>query len=377
MRLVFFRLFCNEMVITSALFILCVVDLDARGSYTCCAKKICSENIVMKVISYSTKVYDRKYLSQAAAGKHDFVFSDKRLTLETAFLAEGCEAVTLFTSDIASGEVLQSLSAIGVKYVALRSAGYDHADLSIAGKLGIRIANVPEYSPYSIAEHAVAMLMAANRKLIESQLLLQLHDFRLDTLVGFDVHGKTVGVVGTGKIGIAFAKIMIGFGAVVLATDPVRNPDVEKLGIKYVPFENLVETSDIISIHCPLNTSTRDLFAAAQFAGMKKGITLINTSRGGIVSTRDLLEAIEKGIIGYACLDVYDKEKGMFFEDHRDTVLTDPEFARLRSYKNVLITGHQSFLTHEALTGIAETTISNIDFWGQGLKSPNELHAPA
>lgn len=329
----------------------------------------------MKVIAYSTKVYDKPYLKKAAAGKHDFIFTDKRLTVETISLADGCEAIALFTSDNASREVLQGLSKKGIKYIALRSAGYDHADLTTGRNLGIRIANVPEYSPYSIAEHAVAMLMAVNRKLIESQILMQLHDFRLDTLTGFDVHGKTVGIIGAGKIGMAFARIMVGFGAMVLATDPVHNVRAETLGIKYVSLEELIVKSDIMSIHCPLNESTQNLFTRPQFAKMKKGCVLINTSRGGILNTEDLIEALEKGTIGFVCLDVYDKEKGLFFEDHRSSILTDPNFARLRSFRNVLITGHQAFLTHEALAGIAETTISNLDFWAQGLESPNELYA--
>lgn len=329
---------------------------------------------MMKVIAYSTKGFDKPYLKKAAAGRHEIIFTEKRLTLETVSLANGCEAVALFTSDDASKDVLQELSGKGVKYIALRSTGYDHVDINASKDMGIRLANVPEYSPYSIAEHAVAMLMAVNRKLIESQLLMQLHDFRLDTLTGFDVHGKTVGIVGTGKIGMAFAKIMGGFGTIVLATDPVHNVKAEAAGIQYVSLSELIRRSDIISIHCPLHESTKNLFARAQFAQMKKGCVLINTSRGGIVNTEDLLEALEKGIIGSACLDVYDKEKGLFFEDHRNSILIDPNFAKLRSFKNVLITGHQAFLTHEALTGIAETTMNNLDCWAAGLESPNELY---
>jgi D-lactate dehydrogenase len=329
----------------------------------------------MKVIAYSTKVYDKSYLIDAAAGKHEFVFTDKRLTVDTIPLAVGCEAVTLFTSDNASMEVLKKLSEMGIKYVALRSVGHDHADLVTGSRLGMRIANVPEYSPYSVAEHAVAMLMAVNRKLVESQLLMQLHDFRLNTLTGFDVHGKTVGIVGTGKVGIAFAKIMFGFGAIVLAADPVYNPIGEGLGIKYVSLHELITRSDIISIHCPLTESTKNLFSKPQFASMKKGSVLINTSRGGILNTKDLLEAIEAGVIGAVCLDVYDKEKGLFFEDHRNSLLVDSNFSRLKSFNNVLVTGHQAFLTHEALTGIAETTICNLDFWAKDLESPNELYA--
>jgi D-lactate dehydrogenase len=183
-----------------------------------------------------------------------------------------------------------------------------------------------------------------------------------------------VGIVGTGKIGMAFGRIMMGFGATVLAADPVRNAEAEAAGIKYVSFDELIRRCDIISIHCPLNDSTRNLFSKVQFGKMKTGSILINTSRGGIVNTNDLIEALEKGILGAACLDVYDKEKGLFFEDHRNSVLNDPAFARLRNFKNVLITGHQAFLTHEALTGIAGTTIQNLDCWNKHIDSPNQLN---
>lgn len=329
----------------------------------------------MKVIAYSTKVYDKPYLEKAAGEKHEILFTEKRLTLETASLVNGYDAVSLFTSDDASNTVLKKLGEAGVKYIALRSAGHDHVDLKSASQVGILVSNVPEYSPYSIAEHAVAMLMALNRNIVQSQLLMQLQDFRLDNLTGFDIHGKIVGVVGIGKIGMAFARIMTGFGAIVLASDPVRNPEAEEVGVQYVPFAELIKKCDIFSIHCPLNDSTKNLFSKVQFNQMRTGSILINTSRGGIVNTTDLIEALDKGILGGACLDVYDKEKGLFFEDHRNSVLNDPAFARLRSFKNVLITGHQAFLTHEALSGIAGTTIHNLDLWEQGLFSPNELNS--
>jgi D-lactate dehydrogenase len=329
----------------------------------------------MKVIAYSTKAYDKPYLKKAAESKHDFFFTEKRLTLETASLANGCNAVALFTADDASPAVLKKLAEVGVKFIALRSAGHDHVDLKSASEFGILVSNVPEYSPYSIAEHAVAMLLTVNRKIVQSQLLMQLQDFRLDNLTGFDIHGKVVGVVGTGKIGMAFARIMKGFGAIVLASDPIRNPEAEAEDIKYLPISELIGKCDVISIHCPLNDSTKNLFSKVQFNRMKTGCILINTSRGGIVNTADLIESLEKGIVGAACLDVYDKEKGLFFEDHRNTVLNDPIFARLRSFKNVLITGHQAFLTQEALSGIAATTIYNLDLWAQGLSSPNELNS--
>lgn len=327
----------------------------------------------MKVLVYSSHAYDRPSLQAAATGKHEITFTHRHLGGDTVSMAKGFESVAIFTSDDASAPMLQKLSDLGVKYVALRSSGYDHVDLSEAMRLGIRVAHVPEYSPYAIAEHAVAMMMAANRKLLEAHALIQLQDFRLDSLTGFDVHGKTVGIIGTGKIGIAFASIMKGFGTTLLAFDPVQNPAASKLGVNYVSLDQLLEQSDIISIHCPLNASTRHLLAKARFEKMKRGAMVINTSRGGVIKTTDLIEAIERGTVSMACLDVYENEKGLFFEDHRQDVLKDPLFARLRSLKNVLITGHQAFMTNEAIAGITRVTMANLDYWQQGLKSPNEL----
>jgi D-lactate dehydrogenase len=327
----------------------------------------------MKTFVYSTHSYDHDYLSQATITEHVLKFTDKKLGMDTVQHAAGCEATSIFTSDNCSGEVLEKLYSVGVRYIALRSAGFDHVDLEKATALGMRVANVPEYSPYSVAEHAVTLLLAMNRKLSESRLLLQLQDFRLDTLIGFDIHGKTVGVIGTGKIGLAFARIMRGFGAIVLACDPVQQSEAKALGIRYVSLEELLERSDVVSVHCPLNENTRYLLSAKQLALMKKHSILINTSRGGIINTKDLIEALRNERLAGACLDVYEKEKGLFFEDHRSDVIRDDQYITLQSFKNVLITGHQAFLTVEALQGIASTTIANLDFWQRGEHSPNEL----
>lgn len=253
--------------------------------------------------------------------------------------------------------------------------GYDHVDLDRAKVLSIPVANVPEYSPYSIAEHAVAMMMVVNRKIVESQRLMEIQDFRVDTLIGSDIHGKTVGIIGTGRIGVAFASIMKGFQARILAYDPVVNAAAEDMGVKYVSLDELLRQIDIISVHCPLNTATRNMLAKDQFRMMKPDVTLINTARGGIINTKDLVDAIEDGKPKAVCLDVYEMEKGLFLEDHREDVLKDPLFARLRSFKNVLITGHQAFLTKEAISGIAKVTIANIDAWNEDRQSPNELLA--
>jgi D-lactate dehydrogenase len=326
----------------------------------------------MKVFVFSARSYDQPAL-QAAAGNHELLFTDKRLSAETAHFAVDCQAVAIFTSDDASAPVLEKLHSCGIRYVLLRSVGYDHVDLKKAAMLGIRVANVPEYSPYSVAEHGVALLMALNRRLLQSQHLIDLQDFRIDSLMGFDIHGKTVGIVGTGKIGMAFARIMQGFGARVLASDPEINPEAIELGIEYMPLERMLKRSEIVSIHCPLNSSTKHLFSQAQFKAMKQGAILINTSRGAVINTRDLIEALDNGHLGGTCLDVYEFEKGLFFEDHRNDIIHDVNFARLRNFNNVIITSHQGFLTADAINEIANTTIENIDAWQNNAHCPNEL----
>lgn len=329
----------------------------------------------MKTFVYSAHAFDRPYLSEAALKKHELAFTEERLAVDTVHYASGCKAVAVFTSDDCSATVLEKLNACGVRFIALRSVGHDHVDLNRAAQLGIQIANVPEYSPYSVAEHAVAMLMTINRKIVESRLLMQLQDFRLDNLTGFDVHGRTVGVIGTGKIGIAFAKIMNGFGTTLLAYDPVKSLVGLAMGIKYVSLEELLRKSDIVSVHCPLNETTRHMLGAAQFSWMKKGSILINTARGAIINTKDLIEVLLDGHLGAVCLDVFENEKGLFFEDHRNDLLQDEQFMKLRSLKNVLITGHQAFLTEEALKGIASATIMNLDYWQGGERPPYILEA--
>lgn len=329
----------------------------------------------MKVLVYSAHQYEETALRNFAGEKHELTFTPRKLSIETASMADGFDAVSLFTSDDASGSVLKILRSHGVRFIALRSVGYDHVELIEAAGLGIRVANVPEYSPYAIAEHAVAMMMAVNRKIVEGRMLMQLQDYRVDTLTGFDVHGKVVGIIGTGKIGMAFASIMNGFGTRLLAFDPVENPEAKRLGVQYVALETLLHECDIVSIHCPLNSGTKNLLAKEQFLQMKKGSMLINTARGGVIKTTDLIEAVENGVLKAVCLDVYENEKGLFFEDHRDDIIKDPLFARLRSFKNVLITGHQAFLTDEAIAGIAKVTIANLDSWQQTRRSPNEVTA--
>lgn len=328
----------------------------------------------MKTLIYSTHAFDRPFLETAAKGKHDVQFTDLALSEETVALAKDCEAIALFTGDHASAEVLEQLHKIGVKYVALRSVGYDHVDLKKASQLGLKVANVPAYSPNAIAEHAVALMLAINRKLPQSRDLMENNDFRLDELVGFDLFGKTVGIIGTGKIGAAFARIMHGFGCRLIAYDPEINTELEtQTAIRYENLETLCAQSDVIAIHCPLNTETKQLFNKSLFAQMKKGALFVNTARGGIVNTVDLLEAIDNGTIAAAGLDVYEFEKPIYFKDLRSTPPADALFERLRNHPRVVLTGHQAFLTNEALEGIAATTISNLDQWQESGKSENEV----
>ena len=329
----------------------------------------------MKVFVYSARPYDQSVL-QEVCGSHELVFTERKLSLGTAHLAAGCEAVALFTSDDASSEVLERLHALGVRNIVLRSVGYDHVDLKMVALLGMRVANVPEYSPYAVAEHGVALLMALNRKLILSQQLMALQDFRINFLKGVDIHGKVVGVVGTGKIGLAFSRIMVGFGARVLGFDPHPSEEAMRIGVAYTSFETLLKTSDVISLHCPLTPDTKHLLSAAQFSAMKEGCILINTGRGALINTSDLIMSLESGRLGGVGLDVYEFEKTLFFEDHQNDIIQDEVFIRLRSFKNVLITGHQGFLTEEAVRQIAQTTIANLDCFEGNLPCPNALAAP-
>ncbi len=328
----------------------------------------------MNITVYSAHPFEMPYLTSALQAEHKLLVTEEELNETSVHLAESSSALVLFTSDKAGETILKQLAAYGVRYMALRSVGFDHVDLKVAKELNIKVANVPAYSPYSVAEHAVTLLMALNRHLTQSGKLIKSNDFRLDGLTGFDVHGKTVGIVGFGKIGQAFARIMNGFGCNLLCYDP--HPDHEsakELNLQFVTLNELCSRSDIISIHCPLNASTRHLFNASVFAVMKKGVFLINTARGPVIKTEDLLRALDLGVFGAVGLDVYEFEKGLFFRDHRHEPLQDPLFEQLRTYGNVLITGHQAFLTETALTNIADTTAYNLKCFEKGLGCINEL----
>jgi D-lactate dehydrogenase len=290
-------------------------------------------------------------------------------------LTKGCEAVVLSTADFANEKMVNHLHAVGIKFIALRSVGYDHVALKQAHHFKMKVANVPSYSPYSIAEHTVLLLLAVNRKLSLGQFLMKQNDFRLDQLVGFDLHGKTIGVIGTGTIGAVFAKIMHGFGCQLVAYDMTENKELlAETNIKYGTLKEVCAQADVISVHCPLNVSSTFLFNASVFQQMKKGMIFINTARGKIVNTADLLEAMDAGIIAGAGLDVYENETHLYFENHSKDEVNDTLYTKLREHPKVLLTGHQAFLTNEALKGIADTTISNLTAWQETGRSENDLN---
>lgn len=328
----------------------------------------------MRTLIFSSQTYDREsFLAARLPANLQLHFQPARLTSETAALADGHEVVCAFINDDLSAPVLERLAAGGTRLIALRSAGYNHVDLPTAQRLGISVVRVPAYSPHAVAEHAVALILALNRRLHRAYNRTRDGDFSLHGLTGFDLVGKTVGIVGTGQIGATFAKIMSGFGCELLAYDPFPNPQVQALGARYLSLDELLQQSQIISLHCPLTPQTRHLINAQSLATMQRGAMLINTGRGALVDTPALSEALKSGQLGYLGLDVYEEEALLFFEDRSDHPLQDDVLARLLTFPNVIVTAHQAFLTHEALGAIAQTTLDNIHAWASG--TPHNLVA--
>ncbi len=319
----------------------------------------------MDIAVFSTKSYDRQFIDAAVAGKHKINYLEARLSPETALLARGSGAVCAFVNDQIDDTVLTEFKRLGVGLVALRAAGYNNVDLVAAKRLGICVARVPAYSPEAVSEHTVALILSLDRNIHRAYARVREGNFALDGLIGFNLHGRTVGVVGTGRIGTGVARIMRGFGCKVIAYDLVPNRVCTDLGVTYVALPELLATSDIVSLHCPLTPQTSHMIDASAIAKMKHGAMLINTSRGGIVDTQAVVEGIKNGSIGHLGLDVYEEEAKLFFEDKSDQVIRDDVFERLLTFPNVLVTGHQAFFTTEALTAIAETTIANINAFEQ------------
>ena len=315
----------------------------------------------MKVAVYSTRPYDRQFLDAANAGRHELRYLDCRLTVATTALAKGTSAVCLFAGDQANATTMMAFAHMGIRLIALRAAGFNNVDLAAAREHGIAVGRVPAYSPHAVAEHTFALVLSLVRKVHRAYNRVREGNFALDGLMGFDLVGKTIGIVGAGNIGSVVAEIATGFGCKVLAYDPVRRPECECIGVEYVGLNALLERSEIVTLHCPLNDGTRHMIDAAAIARMKSGALLINTSRGAVVDTHAIIDALKRRRLGGVAIDVYEEEDALFFEDRSDEAIMDDQFARLLTFPNVLITGHQGFFTVEALTNIAATTIANLD----------------
>ena len=314
----------------------------------------------MKVAIFSAKKYDREYLIAANASRHELRFFEPHLNEETVSLAEGFDAVCVFVNDQVNASVIAKLHSLGPRLIALRCAGYNNVDLAAATKHRIAVMRVPAYSPYAVAEHAIALMLVLNRKVHRAYNRVREGNFALDGLAGFDMNGKTVGVIGTGQIGMVVTQILTGFGCSTLAFDPIPNPTCRSLGVRYVELNELLTQSDIISLHCPLTPENKYIINAIAIARMKSGVMLINTSRGALLDTVAIVDGLKSGKIGYLGLDVYEEEEEIFFEDRSGLILSDDIFARLLTFPNVIITGHQAFFTREALLNISATTIDNI-----------------
>jgi len=322
----------------------------------------------MEVAVFDSKPHDRQYLQSAPhAGEIEWKLHEFRLSATTARAAAGCVAVCLFVNDVADAPCLKVLADGGTRLLALRCAGFNNVDLAAAKELGLKVVRVPAYSPHAVAEHTVALLLTLNRKIHRAYNRVREHNFSLNGLVGFDIFGKTVGVVGTGKIGRIAAGIFKGFGARVLVCDPQSDSAwAAAAGVDYVPMGDLLAVADIVSLHLPLLPSTHHLLNRETLAQMRRGAYLVNTSRGKLVDTSALIEALKSGHLGGVALDVYEEEEGIFFEDLSGSVLQDDELSRLLTFPNVLITSHQAFFTHEALSEIARVTVGNLVRFGLG-----------
>lgn len=328
----------------------------------------------MKVAFFNTKSYDRLYFDEAnQQHRHDMIYHEPHLSVDTVEMLKDEQAVCVFINDCVNRQVIEKLKAKGIKLIALRSAGFNHVDLEAAKECDIAVVRVPAYSPYAVAEHTLGLLLALNRHLHRAYNRVREGDFSLNGLMGFDVHGKTVGVIGTGKIGTAFISLMQGFRCRILACDitPLTLP-----GVDYVNMEQLLQEADIISLHCPLTPETYHLINDESLALMKPGITLLNTSRGRLLDTRAVIRALKTGHVGLLGLDVYEEEEQLFFDDRSETIIQDDVFARLLTFPNVIITGHQAFFTKEAVSAIAGTTLGNISAFEQGEKLENQISIP-
>lgn len=322
---------------------------------------------------FSTKNYDLEYFERFNKDQHQFKYFELPLSADTVPLVQGYQAVCVFVNDKLDGGLLEKISEAGIRLVVLRCAGFNNVDLRTAKLQNITVMRVPAYSPHAVAEHAVALILTLNRKTHKAYNRIRENNFSLEKLTGFNLYGKTVGVIGTGHIGAIFCTIMQGFGCRVLAFDPQENQDLKQYGIKYTSLDDLFNESDIISLHCPLLPATHHLINKNAFAKMKHGVMLINTSRGAVINTQDAVEALKNGKLGYLGIDVYEQEENLFFEDLSEHIILDDLIMRLMTFPNVLITSHQGFLTREALEQIATITLKNITDFENGHPNENEV----
>lgn len=332
----------------------------------------------MKTAVFSARRYDKTMLARAngnAEAGHELRFLEDRLTVTSAPLAAGCEAVCVFVNDTVDAQVLAILAQQGTRLVATRSTGYNQIDAAAAARHGIEVVRVTDYSPHSVAEFAVGLLLAVNRKIARASVRTREGNFDLDGLMGFDLHGKTVGVIGTGKIGTIFARIMAGFGCNVVGFDRYPSAQFEALGGRYVPVDELMAISDVVSLHCPLTDDTHHIVNADSLARAKRGSILVNTSRGGLVDTHAASEALKTGQLGGLAIDVYEQEANLFFQDLSSTIICDDIIQRLVSFPNVIVTGHQAFFTEEAIGQIMQTTIDSISAFERGEELVNRIPA--
>jgi D-lactate dehydrogenase len=315
----------------------------------------------MKVAIFSTKSYDRQFFTAAnSQHQHQLIFLEPKLDRHTAILAKDATAVCIFVNDEVDRDTLAALTSHHVNLIALRSAGYNNVDVQAAKNLGIKLVRVPAYSPYAVAEHTVGLILTLNRKLHRAYNRVREGNFSLEGLLGFDLHGRTIGIIGTGKIGTVTAQIMTGFGCKVIAYDPFPNPQCEAIGVQYMELSQLFSQSDIITLHCPLTPENHHLINKDAIAQMKPHVMLINTSRGALIDTDAIITALKSSKVSALGLDVYEQESALFFEDRSDRIMQDDTFARLMTFPNVMITGHQAFFTEDAMRSIAQVTLANI-----------------
>lgn len=335
----------------------------------------------MKIAVFSTQSYDQRFLDEAlqqhASTGFELVYQRATLSSKTVALAQGCEVVCAFVNDQLDAAVLKALSSYGVRAVLLRSAGFNNIDLPAAEQLGLFVARVPAYSPEAVAEHTIALVMTLNRHIHRAYNRVREGNFMLDGLLGFNLHGKTVGLLGTGKIGLATARIFKGFGCRVLGYDPYETAAFTALGAEYVTLDRLLAESDVVSLHCPLTEDSRHLINTERLASMKPGAMLVNTSRGALIDTKAVIEALKSRHLSALAIDVYEQESQLFFQDCSAERIEDEVFLRLMTFPNVIVTGHQGFFTIEALREIAEVTFQNLQCFAKGEPCENRLTALA